>query len=137
MPGSDVVQPPTPAEYLAVARLREALRRFSAESERITRAHGLTTQRYQLLLMIKAAREGSGRATQKELAARLSLAQSSLTELVHRAEDLRLIRRRLVAARRGEVAFELTASGERRLRGAMVDLRGERSRLLSLLSSLE
>ena len=44
----------SPAEYAAAATLRAALRRFGNESARVLNEHGLTTERYELLLAIKA-----------------------------------------------------------------------------------
>ena len=129
MPGVD-------AEYARAAKLREALRHFLAESDRVTRSHGLTPQRYQLLLMIKTARDGSGRASLSELMQRLHMPQSTLTELVHRAEDLGLVERALVPGDRRRVYFQLTDEAERRLAGAVAGLGPERRRLISALSKL-
>jgi DNA-binding MarR family transcriptional regulator len=125
------------AEYRRAARLREALRHFHRQSEQITRAHGLTPQRYELLLMIKTAVNGQEGAPLAELADRLKLAQSTTTELVHRAEDAGLVRRELDSAKRGAMQLRLTKEGERRLTAAFRDLRAERRRLTSLLSALE
>ncbi len=116
--------------------MREALRRFLAQSERVTRAHGLTPQRYQLLLMIRTARDGSGGASLGELRQRLHLPQSTLTELLHRAEDLGLLERALIPSDRRRVYFRLTDEGERRLAGAVAELSPDRRRLISLLSEL-
>src|SRR4051794_20999473 len=105
----------TPEAASNVAEFRAALRRFLRTTERNARAAGLTPQRYLLLLMIKGARDGSERSTVTELAERLQLAQSTVTELVRRAEETGLIERERSAAD-GRVAFlRLTAEGERRL----------------------
>lgn len=61
------------SEYQRAARLREALRRFNRPSDEITRRHGLTSQRYELLLMIKTASDQSERASLRELADRLEV----------------------------------------------------------------
>ncbi len=124
-------------EYRRAADLRAALRRFHKESERVTRAHGLTPQRYELLLMIKTAADGREGAALSELADRLRLAQSTTTELVHRAEDAGLVRRELSPTKRGAVEFRLTKEGGRRLAGAFRELRAERRRLTSLLAALD
>ena len=84
---------PRPEEYRRAAELRSALRRFLRLSEQVARKHRLTPQRYALLLMIKGAPDGSGRSTVTELSERLQLAQSTVTELVRRAEAVGLIRR--------------------------------------------
>src|SRR5207253_1823363 len=97
------------------AEFRSALRRFLRRSERVARASGLTPQRYLLLLMIKGAPDGSEKSTVTELAERLQLAQSTVTELVRRAEEVGLVARE-TSALDGRVAhLRLTEEGERRL----------------------
>ena len=127
MPGSDA--------YEGAAALREALRAFLRQSDQITRRHGLTTQRYELLLMIRTGAAG-GRATLSELARRLSLAQSSTTELVDRSEDLGLVRRAGDPSDRRAVLVSLTDEGERRLALAVEELKAERRRLVEALAAL-
>jgi multisubunit Na+/H+ antiporter MnhE subunit len=81
-----VESPPTD-EVIRVAEFRSTLRRFLRRSEHAARASGLTPQRHLLLVMIKGAPDGSERATISQLADRLQLAQSTVTELVGRAEE--------------------------------------------------
>jgi DNA-binding MarR family transcriptional regulator len=57
-------------EYENVAALRIALRRFLYETDHVTRAHQLTPQRYDLLVVIRATESASLSIT--ELADRLS-----------------------------------------------------------------
>jgi DNA-binding MarR family transcriptional regulator len=122
-----------PEDYRSAAELREALRRFLRQSEQVARRHRLTPQRYSLLLMIKGAPDGSERATVTELSERLQLAQSTVTELVRRAEGVGLIRRE-PSRQDGRVAYlRLTAEAERRLAGTIADLGPERRRLSRLL----
>jgi DNA-binding MarR family transcriptional regulator len=124
-------------EYVRVADLRAALRRFLRRTEKVARASGLTPQRYQLLLMIKGAPDGSQRSTVTELAERLQLAQSSVTELVGRAEEAGLIARE-PSGLDGRVALlRLTAEGEQRLARAFTGLEAERRHLLSTLVNLD
>jgi DNA-binding MarR family transcriptional regulator len=125
------------ASYESAAQLREALRRFDRRSDDVTRAHRLTSQRYELLLMIETGRDGTGRATLGELAQRLQLAPSSVTELVHRAEEADLVRREVDPRRRGVLFLRATREGRRRLRGAWADLGVERDRLAAILTELE
>ncbi len=125
---------PTRSEYARAAHLREALTAFSRVSEELTHAHGLTLQRYQLLLMVKTARDGNERASLKELRERLQLAQSSLVELVQRAESIGLVRRELSAVNRRFVYVALTKEGERRLAAAVAELTRARARLRTSLS---
>ena len=72
---------------LRAAEFRAALRRFDRQSDRIARASGLTPRRYLILLLIKGAADRSERSTVTELAEGMSLAQSTVTELVGRAEE--------------------------------------------------
>src|SRR5437588_402217 len=78
---------PTVQDVIAVAEFRSALRHFLRRSEKIARHSGLTPQRYTLLMMIKGAPDGSEQSTVTELAERLQLAQSTITELVRPAES--------------------------------------------------
>src|SRR5437870_13665450 len=111
------------------AEFRSALRGFLRRSERVARASGLTPQRYLLLLMIKGAPDRSERSTVTELAERLQLAQSTVTELVSRAEEVGLVGRE-ASASDGRVAhLRLTAEGEKRLERAFTDLAAERREL--------
>jgi DNA-binding MarR family transcriptional regulator len=120
---------PRPEEYRRAAELRAGLRRFLRQSETVARRHRLTPQRYALLLMIKGAPDGSERSTVTQLAERLQLAQSTVTELVRRAEAVGLIKRE-PSAKDGRVAYlSLTEEAERRLAGAISDLGPERRRL--------
>src|SRR5262249_19589933 len=84
---------PTVTDVIAVADFRAAMRRFLRRSERIARNCGLTPQRYLLLLMIKGSPSGKEQSTVTELSERLQLAQSTVTELVRRAEEVGLVDR--------------------------------------------
>ncbi len=124
-------------DVVNVAEFRAALRRFLRRTERIARAAGLTPQRYLLLLMIKGAPDGTERSTVTELSERLQLAQSTVTELVSRAEDAGLIERE-ASSSDGRVAhLRLSNEGERRLVQAFTDLASERSRLREAFAHLE
>jgi DNA-binding MarR family transcriptional regulator len=124
-------------EYVHVAEFRSALRRFLRRTENVARSAGLTPQRYLLLLMIKGAPDGSEMSTVTELSDRLQLAQSTVTELVGRAEQAGLLIRRPseVDARVAHVC--LTEEGERRLEQAFALLEGERETLRSTFLNLE
>jgi DNA-binding MarR family transcriptional regulator len=130
--------PPSPdeAEYANAARLREALTAFSHVSETITRQNGLTIPRYQLLLMIRTARNGNGRATQQELRERLALAQSSLAELIQRAEAAGLVRRELSPTNRRHVLVALTDEGAKRLADTVSTLAAARRTLRTALADI-
>jgi DNA-binding MarR family transcriptional regulator len=120
-----------------VARFRAALRSFLRESERIARANGLTPQRLLLLLMIKGAPDGSERTTVGELAERLKLAQSTVTELVKRAESAGLLEKQQSDADGRVAHVSLTASGERRLARAFTSLAVEREQLRKAFAELD
>jgi DNA-binding MarR family transcriptional regulator len=122
---------------MRAAEFRAALRRFLRRSERIARSSGLTPQRYLLLLMIKGAPDGSEQSTVTELAERLQLAQSTVTELVRRAEEVGLVERE-TSALDGRVAhLRLTEEGERRLAKAVASLTGERDALRATFAQLD
>jgi DNA-binding MarR family transcriptional regulator len=120
-----------------VAAFRAALRAFLRETELGARASGLTPQRYLLLLMIKGTPDASERATVTDLAERLGLAQSTVTELVSRAEEIGIVERAR-SREDGRVAYLcLTDEGERRLAAAFTRLDVERARLRDAFAELE
>jgi DNA-binding MarR family transcriptional regulator len=121
---------------IEVADFRESLRRFLRQSERIARQSGLTPQRYLLLLMVKGARDGSECSTVTELAGRLQLAQSTVTELVSRAEDAGLLAREQSQTDARVAHLRLTDEGERRLEAAFTGLATERDQLEKVLARL-
>jgi DNA-binding MarR family transcriptional regulator len=121
----------------AVAEFRAALRRFLRQSEKISRKYGLTPQRYLLLLMIKGAPGGAERSTVTELAERLQLAQSTVTELVMRAEEAGLVKRDLSPMDARVAHLRLTDEGERRLRQSFTHLAIERSQLREAIAHLD
>jgi DNA-binding MarR family transcriptional regulator len=97
----------------------------------------LTPQRHLLLLMIKGAPDGSEQATVMELAQRLQLAQSTVTELVNRAEEAGLLERERSAADGRVAHLRLTGEGERRLARVFEAHAGERHELRRMLTELE
>jgi DNA-binding MarR family transcriptional regulator len=114
-----------------------SLRRFLHRSEEVARRHGLTPQQHQLLLMIKGAPDGSERSTVSRLVESLQLTQSTVTELVQRAEEAGLLRR-VPSANDGRVVhLELTETGERRIAACVAELGEERRRLVELVSGLD
>jgi DNA-binding MarR family transcriptional regulator len=124
------------AKVMEVADFRESLRRFLRQSERVARQSGLTPQRYLLLLMIKGARDGGERSTVTELARRLQLAQSTVTELVSRAEEAGFIAREQSQTDARVAHLRLTEEGERRLESAFTGLSTERGELEKVLAHL-
>jgi DNA-binding MarR family transcriptional regulator len=122
-------------QYRAAAALRAALRRFSQASERMLQPYRLTTERYELMLAIKAAKNDE-RATVSELAVVLGVAQSSVTQLVRRAEDAGLVRREVSATDARVRYLRLSRQGERQLARAVAALHEERTRLAEIVSQL-
>ena len=123
-------------DVMAVAEFRAALRSFLRQSERIARQSGLTPQRYLLLLMIKGAPDRSSQSTVTDLSRRLQLAQSTVTELVSRAEESGLVTREQ-SGRDGRVAYlRLTPEGERRLALSFTGLEVERAQLRNAVDQL-
>jgi DNA-binding MarR family transcriptional regulator len=120
--------------YADAATFRVGLRRFLARTDQVTRAHGLTAERYELLLLIKTARDGD--ATVSRLAQQLHIGQSAATQLARRVEDAGLIER-TVSSRDARVhPLWLTAEGERRLAAVVGELTGERKALARALDEL-
>jgi DNA-binding MarR family transcriptional regulator len=128
---------PSTDDFVNVAEFRGALRRFLRRSERVARSSGLTPQRYLLLLMIKGSADGSEQSTVTELADRLQLAQSTVTELVRRAEEVGLVEREQSASDGRVAHLRLTAEGERRLGRAFTDLAAERRELREAFARLD
>lgn len=126
----------TVEDVVAVAEFRAALRQFLRRSERIARQSGLTPQRLQLLMMIKGAPDGTEQSTVTELSERLQLAQSTVTELVRRAEDAGLLEREQ-SQRDARVAhLRLSEEGERRLALSFTALSTERQQLRDAFANL-
>ena len=126
-----------PSEVARVADFRAALRAFLRKSERNARKSGLTPQRYLLLLMIKGAPDGSSKSTVTELAERLQLAQSTVTELVRRAEETGLIEREQSSSDGRVTHLRLTEEGESRLMRAFTTNEQERQELRAAIAHLD
>ena len=120
--------------YKNAHELRLALREFVASTNRITRKHGLTSERYELLLFIKASTQQGTDPTVNQLAAALKLAPSSATQLVRRAENLRLIRREIADHDARIRYLRLTNEGQRRLAKTVAELGEERAKLVALIT---
>lgn len=97
------------------AEFRMTLRRFLNRTAAVTAGAGLTPQRYDLLLVIKAASLRDEDVTVGSLCTSLDLQQPAVTELVQRAEAVGLVARSR-SARDGRVYhLRLTPEGEKRL----------------------
>ena len=112
-------------ELRHAAAFRTELRRFLHRTDSVAAQAGLTSQRYDLLLMIASV--GELRVT--ELCELLQLQQTAVTELVKRSEEAGLVRRR-PSGEDGRVwLLRLTAEGEKRLLRAFAALGEDRAAL--------
>jgi DNA-binding MarR family transcriptional regulator len=123
-------------DVVIVAEFRAALRKFLRRSELVADSCGLTPQRYLLLLLIKGAPDRSGRSTVTDLADRLQLAQSTVTELVARSVDAGLIVREPSTSDARVTYLRLTPEGERRLACSFTGLSAERNALYEAIGGL-
>jgi DNA-binding MarR family transcriptional regulator len=115
------------AELTRAAAFRAELRHFLQRTDAVAAAAGLTSQRYDLLLMVRSAGAEGVRIT--ELCSRLHLRQTAVTELVKRSEEAGLIERHLSPDDGRVRLVRLTPEGERRLMQAFFALREDRAAL--------
>ncbi|OZI18975.1 hypothetical protein CAL26_14995 [Bordetella genomosp. 9] len=102
-----------PADFVALAQLRFALRQFMAFSETAAAGCGLTPQQHQALLAIKAAPGET--MTVGEVADWLLLRPHSAGELINRLERMGLIERRPDETDRRKVHIGLTQAAQDKL----------------------
>lgn len=121
-------------DYGSAAELRRALRRLAHATEEVTRRHGLTPRRYELLLYVKAAEVASAPSTVTSLCDDLQTTQGSVTQLVDGVVRAGLLGRIRSARDRRSHTLELTPLGEQRLRGAFLELGSERDRLAAVVN---
>ena len=125
----------TTNRYVPAAQFRAALRLFLRRSEDAARAAGLTPRQHLLLLQI-AGTPGET-TTVSELVQKLALTQSTVTELVQRAEQAGLVRRTGSPQDGRVVHLSLTSDGEARLARAHDALGRERAELRRVIDGLE
>jgi DNA-binding MarR family transcriptional regulator len=119
-----------PLTYQAAADFRAALRRYQKSTEEICRAHGLSSEQYTLLLMVKGSGpDGQERTTVTELATRLQLAHNGVAERVRRAEVAGFLKREPDPEDRRVSWIRMTTRGAERLSATFRAL-GEESQLL-------
>ena len=122
-------------EVVRAAAFRSELRRFLRRSEALAADAGLTPQRYDLLLQMKAAPDGYSTVT--ELGKRLHLRQTAVTELVKRAEEAGLVQRRRSETDRRVFLLQLTEDGDRRVTRVFNLLRRDRVALARAFEQLD
>ena len=121
-------------ELVRAAAFRSELRRFLHRSDVVAADVGLTPQRYDLLLQLKAS--PAGHSTVTELGRRLHLRQTAVTELVKRAEEAGLVRRRRSDTDRRVFLLELTEDGDQRVTLAFDALRRDRAAFAQAFDTL-
>jgi DNA-binding MarR family transcriptional regulator len=100
------------AQYRELLEFRTALRRFLHWSAEQAADAGLTPQQHQLLLAIRG-HQGPEPATVGDVATHLLLRHHSTVELVDRAEQAGLVKRRVDGGDRRVIRLVLTARGQR------------------------
>jgi DNA-binding MarR family transcriptional regulator len=126
-------QSPAAGELERVAAFRAELRRFLLRTNSVATKAGLSSQRYDLMLMIRSA--GELRVT--ELCDLLQLQQTAVTQLVKRTEEAGLIERRPSPDDGRVWLLRLTAAGEERLMSVLASLREDADALSEALSRVD
>jgi DNA-binding MarR family transcriptional regulator len=124
------------AEIARTAAFRTELRRFVHRTAAVTLAAGLTPQRYDLLLMIKASSNGDESSTVSRLSRDLDLKQTAVTELVKRAEEAGLITRLQSEEDRRVFELRLTPEGESYLMRVFTLLEDDRAAFVESFRTL-
>ncbi len=122
--------------FADAARIRIAERTFARRTEEATTKHGLTPQRYLLLLLIKVGAEAGTPATVTSLRRQLQTTQSSVTQLVQAAVTAGLLRRTLDERDARRQYLHLTDEGEGRLTRAFHELGDDRIALAETMAAL-
>lgn len=99
------------ADYVALAELRHALRRFTTFSEGAAKAAGLPPQQHQALLAIRGWPQDQA-LTVGALAERLLIAPHTATELVGRLVESGLVEREADPGDRRRQVLKLTEKSE-------------------------
>jgi DNA-binding MarR family transcriptional regulator len=103
-------------DYQNLAMFRYHIRRFLRFSEDIAKGAGIEPQQHQLMMAVKGA-PADEQPTIRFIAERLQIRHNSAVELVDRSERRGLVRRQSDAKDLRRVIVQLTAAGERLLRG--------------------
>jgi DNA-binding MarR family transcriptional regulator len=125
------------AELARAAAFRTALRRFLLRTDAVAALGGLTPQRYDLLLMIRAHRGPDGAVPMAELRGLLQLRQTAVTELVKRTEEAGLIERRPSPEDKRAWLLQLTKDGDERLLRVFDALRDDRAALTEVFRDVD
>lgn len=128
---------PDASEIARAAVFRSHLRHFLHRTETVAAHAGLTSQRYDLLLMIKSADDAGRPVRLVDLHPLMHLRQPAVTELVQRTEQAGLIERRPAPDDGRASLLSLTTEGEHRLQIAFNELRDDRQALATALRDLD
>src|SRR5262245_42410671 len=122
--------------YRTAAAFRTALLGFQRRSAGITARHGLTPQRYFLLLLIRVRTDAGETSTVTSLREPLQMSQSAVTQLALGTEAAGLLRRVPDPEDARSHELRLTPEGAQRLRRAFDDLSEERTALREVVEAL-
>jgi DNA-binding MarR family transcriptional regulator len=124
-------------DYEALAAFRYAMRKFLRFSRRVLAAEaGLTTEKYEALLALKAYGRASG-ITITDLSERLQVRHHTAVSLVDNLESVGLVRRQQGTRDRRRVYVKLTAAGSRVLaKVAVIHRREMRVRSPEMIEAL-
>jgi DNA-binding MarR family transcriptional regulator len=125
-----------PGRIQRTADFRVALRIFERHVEQAARRHGLTPQRFFLLLQIEGASAGGRSVGIGEIADRLQLSANGVTELVARAADAGLVTRNQSPEDARAVHVLLTPEGRSRLEDVVLETDRYRNDLRHAFDSL-
>jgi DNA-binding MarR family transcriptional regulator len=117
------------ARLVRLAEFRASMRQFERHVEDAARRHGLTRQRFLLLLQVEGVPSDSDRRGVAEIAHLLRLSPHSVTELVDRAELAGLLVREQSSSDGRARRLRATPEGRRRLEATILDTEGYRDEL--------
>jgi DNA-binding MarR family transcriptional regulator len=123
------------ADYARLAAFRQALREFLRFSDEAAAALGLTTQHYQVMLVLRACPEGEA-VTINDLAQELLIRHNSAVGLVDRLVEEALVVRTASKSDRRKVELRLSARGRRVLARLAAAHRAELERIGPALERL-
>ena len=125
----------TADEIARAAALRSALRRFAARTESVSGVTGISSEHYNLLLILQAAELAGTPMSVSELTDGSSLQQTAVRDFLAGAERAGLVNREQSGSR-GTATLCLTPEGRRRLVAAFVALRQDRAELARTVHAL-
>ena len=124
-------------ELNRAAAFRSELRQFLGRTETVAARAGLTSQRYDLLLMVRSGSGKPGGLRVTDLVHLLHLRQTAVTENVKRAVEAGLVERYPSEADGRVWLLKLTPEGESRLLGTFNELRDDREALAVAFRELQ